>query len=282
MQGAIAQIIALTTYGNAFITGSPAFDASGFYPANSVFTFCEHVRFAYLREKDAVIEEVAYADDPLEWFACLKRDEIYALRLIYGSTEAQKPGDERIADRRLVGFVGGGGRWLIETITPSGSDFWEARWQVGDQNRADNKIWRVTYGRIASSRPTLERKAVDINELKTRMVDNLAAIAEFARARNLGGFARAFDAGIAQLNAQELCNSAYHADLAPELALPLEASQLLCAAQAAWVFGGMGSWNDLWFGADDQSIYERLSEELYQLLNAAIVTAANTSARAIR
>ena len=44
----------------------------------------------------------------------------------------------------------------------------------------------------------------------------------------------------------------------------------------------MGSWNDLWFGAEDQSIYERLSEELYQLLNAAIVTAANTSARAIR
>jgi hypothetical protein len=277
MQGTVAQIIALTTYGNAFVFGAPAFDVSGFYPANSTFLFCEYVRFVYLRQKGDAWEEVAYADDPPAWFARLKKDGVNAIRMIYGSTGGQKLDDKQIADRMLAGFVGGGGRWLIETITTNGSDFWEARWEVGDQNRADNKIWRVTYRRIASNRPTLERQAIDMHELKTRLADNLAAIGNFARMRKLDGFAKAFDAGLARLNAQDPYKSVYRADLAPDRALPLAAAQLLGAAQAAWVFGGMGSWNDLWIEKDDQSLYEQLSEDLYQLLNAAIVTAANTS-----
>jgi hypothetical protein len=43
------------------------------------------------------------------------------------------------------------------------------------------------------------------------------------------------------------------------------------------VFGGMGSWNDQGFDADTQLRYEALSEKLYQLLNRAIVVAANSS-----
>ena len=46
---------------------------------------------------------------------------------------------------------------------------------------------------------------------------------------------------------------------------PLPAAQLLGAAQSAWVFGGMGSWNDLGFEGEDQALYDRLSEELYRL-----------------
>ena len=69
----------------------------------------------------------------------------------------------------------------------------------------------------------------------------------------------------------------YHGDIAPKGLLPKSAYQLLTAAQAAWVFGGMGSWNDLGFQGQDQQTYDKLSEELYQLLNAAIVQATNTS-----
>jgi hypothetical protein len=277
VQGTIAQVITLTIYGNAFVVGAPAFDVSGFYPANNTFLFCEYVRFVDLRQKGAACEEVAYAVDPPIWFARLKKDGVYAIRMVYGPAVGQNLGDKQIADRMLVGFVGGGGKWLIEAITPNGSDFWEARWDVGDQNRTDDRIWRVTYGRIASNRPTLERPAVDLYELKSRLADNLAAIGNFARMRKLEGFAKAFDAGLAQLNAQDPYKGA-----APDRALPLAAAQLLGAIRAAWVFGGMGSWNDLCFEGDDQSLYERLSEDLYQLLNAAIGAAANTSAPSIR
>jgi hypothetical protein len=283
MQGTIAQVIALTTYGNAFVVGAPAFDVSSFYPTSSIFISCEYVRFVYLRQKGDTWEEVAYADDPPAWFARLKKDGVYAIRLIYGPAEGKKLGDKQIADRMLVGFVGGGGRWLIETISPNGSDFWEARWEVGDQNRADSRIWRVTYGRIASNQPTLERQVIDTHELKSRLASSLAAIGNFARMRKFKGFARAFDAGLAQLNAQDPYKSARRSNLVPDQeALPLVAAQLLGAAQAAWVFGGMGSWNDLWVEGDDQSLYEQLSEDLYHLLNDAIAAAANSSASSIR
>jgi hypothetical protein len=59
--------------------------------------------------------------------------------------------------------------------------------------------------------------------------------------------------------------------------MPLEAKQLLGAVQAAWVFGGMGSWNDLGFDGDDQQEYDKLSIELFLLLNQAICSAINTT-----
>jgi hypothetical protein len=85
MQGTIAQVVALTTYGNAFVVGAPAFDVSSFYPNSSAFIVCEYVRFVYLWRKDDAWEEVAYADDPITWFARLKKDGVYAIRMIYGS-----------------------------------------------------------------------------------------------------------------------------------------------------------------------------------------------------
>ncbi len=48
-------------------------------------------------------------------------------------------------------------------------------------------------------------------------------------------------------------------------------------AQKAWVFGGMGSWNDLWFEGEAQGEYDRVSDRLFQTVNEAIRAAANTS-----
>jgi hypothetical protein len=40
----------------------------------------------------------------------------------------------------------------------------------------------------------------------------------------------------------------------------------------------MGAWNDQSFKGEAKALYEQLSENLYQLLNSAIVAAANSSA----
>ncbi|HEX5000423.1 MAG TPA: hypothetical protein VFY29_19525 [Terriglobia bacterium] len=118
-----------------------------------------------------------------------------------------------------------------------------------------------------------------MDALKGSLRDNLRLIGDFARRHNLDGFAAAFDSGLARLTADDPFEGIYHRDLAPDGALPLAARQLLGAAQAAWVFGGMGSWNDVSFEAVDQAHYERLSEDLFQLLNTAIVVGANASAQ---
>jgi hypothetical protein len=54
--------------------------------------------------------------------------------------------------------------------------------------------------------------------------------------------------------------------------------QLAGAADAAWVFGGMGSWNDLGFDRpEDQKEYSELSDMLYQDIISSIIYATNST-----
>ncbi|WDP91205.1 MAG: hypothetical protein HUN04_16485 [Desulfobacter sp.] len=267
MQGPIAQIIALTIYGNSFIQGFTS-DIGPFFPENSTFTFCEYVKFVDIDNK----EEKLYAKSPVDWFEKLKKEGVFAFRLVYGPS-----GDKDISDRMSVGFVGGGGRWLIETISPNGSDYWEARWEVGNQNHPKKLIWQVTYGRIASGEKTLIYENLDGSKIKAELSSNLVEISKFARSHDLEGFANAFDKGLSALNSDKPYSDVYHKDISPDNFLDLEATQLIAASQAAWVFGGMGSWNDLGFDGKEQDVYEKLSDDLYRLLNDSYLMAANSN-----
>jgi hypothetical protein len=106
----------------------------------------------------------------------------------------------------------------------------------------------------------------------------LSRIESFATRQNLEHFAKAFREARALLSSELPLSKTYYADLAPNPALPLDAKQLLAAAQAAWVFGGMGSWNDLGFDGEDQQEYGRLSDRLFSLLIDAVCSAVNSSA----
>lgn len=271
MQGPIAQIIALTLYGNAAVQGHSQ-GVEDFFPSNSTFTFCEYVKFVDLSNVNGMLKETSFAETPNAWINKIKDDGVSALRLIYGPS-----GDENISDRMLVGFVGGGGRWLIETISPTGSDYWEARWEVGNRDHPEKRIWQVTYGRVAAKQTTRPVNARRIGQIKADLSSKLKDIAAFARQHNLDGFANAFDNGYAALHSDNPNNEVYHKDISPKEFLSLEANQLLAASQAAWVFGGMGSWNDMGFEGADQQKYERLSDELYQLLNESYLVAVNSS-----
>ena len=55
-----------------------------------------------------------------------------------------------------------------------------------------------------------------------------------------------------------------------------ESRQLIQAALASWVFGGMGSFNDLSFNDPDQEFYMSLSDKLYWLICDVIVSAVNS------
>jgi hypothetical protein len=72
-------------------------------------------------------------------------------------------------------------------------------------------------------------------------------------------------------------------DLLPATGYGLEARRLLVSADHAWVFGRMGSWNDL--GFDDkavQSEYEARTRELFAAVLGGIVTATNSLDGAVR
>jgi len=218
MQTAIAQIVALITRGNSCLRGDPQINSDHFFPGNSTFGFCEHVRF--------------------------------------------------------VGLKATGGEWVEESYA---ADCWEGRWEVGDRDRSDRRIWRVTYGRIAADSPNYGGTVAGEDGVKSQLIGILERISAFARVRHLDNFAAIFNQESALVASSEPLRSVYHTDIAPASRVSTTSAQLLAAAQTAWVFGGMGSWNDLGFDGPDQVLYDELSEELYRFLNSAILAAANSS-----
>ncbi len=205
MQMAIGQIVALTTYGNAFLSGWPRFNPGAFYPAHWTFRSCEHVRFVDLKPKDDGWEETTYASDPLGWFAQLEQESVYGLRMVRQSRDGGIPDHVRVA-------FAGGESWLLEAMTPTGSDFWRGRWEINrpvdttmevkkaktgwlekfaalSQPRKSRKeatempptTWRVTYGRIARNQPTTDHPDIDLFDLKSQLAKTLREIRDFAR-----------------------------------------------------------------------------------------------------
>ncbi|MEN9239871.1 MAG: hypothetical protein Q6J68_03870 [Thermostichales cyanobacterium SZTDM-1c_bins_54] len=255
MQGSVAQMIALTVWGNGALQGQSGYDEAGFYPENPAFRCCEYVRFGDPDHETA--------SDPVGWLGWLRGEGVRGLQMIYG-------GLEKAEDNRLwVVFAGQNQDWLLEAVKATTSDYWGCDWQLGDRRRRDGKLWQVTYRRLLVDGP---RAAMPMaaEEVKERLIAHLPKMADFAYAHREERFARIFEIALDCLTADPRPKN-------DSSLLPPPAEQLLHAAQTAWVFGGMGSWNDMSFAHPIQLEYEALSSELYRLLNLAIMAAVNSS-----
>ena len=104
----------------------------------------------------------------------------------------------------------------------------------------------------------------------------LTRVESFARSHDVEYFADVFRRALDSLTS-DAAEQPYHRDLLPPAGYGAEARRILAACGHAWVFGGMGSWNDLGFERpEDQREYEQLSEELYAAVNRGIEESANS------
>ncbi|MBW3624663.1 MAG: hypothetical protein KY468_14755 [Armatimonadetes bacterium] len=62
----------------------------------------------------------------------------------------------------------------------------------------------------------------------------------------------------------------------PEEGYSLLARQLLATATQAYVFGGMGSWNDIGFEGSLQREYEKVSADLYEVIKVTTIMVPNS------
>lgn len=267
MVGPTAQLVALACHVNARARGLLV---STFFPGHSTCRFCEYVRFLRRRRRllGADRWEVV-ASTPDAWMGTVVASGVTEARVEYRSAN-----DPRISDRVSAAFAGGGGQWSLLVRRDHTWDRWQSRWEVGDQNAAERRIWRVEYGLVSEGEPSApggRSLGVVIADLDAVLVE----IEAFARENDLRGFAEQFQSARECLAGEG--PAAHHEDLAPDGVLGPPALRLLAACQAAWVFGGMGSWNDLGFDEGPQRVYDRLSGALYGLVNEGICVAANES-----
>jgi hypothetical protein len=272
MTGTLAQIIALTTYGNDYLINGKI--PPDFNSTNTTFQFCNKVDFMEFKRQFffSQLKRVVIANNPTEWFHYLKKDGCKHLRLYFEYSK-----DQSFAkDHKMAGFVGGGGSWLIEAVYDNYSNYWANNWTVTNQNATDKKIWSVSYGMTIKKKKT-NNLQVDNQKAKDELKETLTEITNFAHGLNLKYWAETFEKALKTIDSPTPEKNYYHTDLISLNNYSLQSKQILFSAGTAWVFGGMGSWNDLGFdNKDDNEAYDRLSEQLYSNINKAIVAAINT------
>jgi hypothetical protein len=264
MTGILAQIIAITSFGNQYLKNGKL---TNFYPQNSTFQHCDFVDFREMKKKNIFSskKEIIVSENPTEWLDYLKSESCLKLRLYYKTVKKD--------DHKMAGFVGGGGNWFIETIYPKHSDLWISRWN--HNKNLTEKPWQVTYGKAIEKRPIINQQ-FDINQIREKLKTCLEKITEFASQETTENWGKIFEKAKETLENEKPESDFYHNDLINSNNYDLENRQLLMSASKAFVFGGMGSWNDMWFDNKEvEEEYNRLSSELYDLMMKSITCAIN-------
>ncbi|HVY03381.1 MAG TPA: hypothetical protein VG983_06960, partial [Caulobacterales bacterium] len=174
-------------------------------------------------------------------------------------------------ERMLVGFVGGGPRWIVETTAEKRAKLWQGFDRLGDRDDPERKIWRSTYILQGETAPQ-NAPVTPLGVAAQDVIEALDAVIAFA-ANNAPGW----DDYFRKARAVWEEGAAPDEDLARYGDVDPIGLRLLAVVRNAWAFGGMGSWNDVSFEAIVQAEYDQVSEQLFRALIAAITSVANST-----
>lgn len=272
MNGEIAQVVALTSHANSFLRGNPI---AIFFPDNSTCKYCDEIYFveAINLNSDKWEEGEIIALTPDEWFNYIGSKDSIGIRI------SRHPQGKD--DWENVGFVGQGGIWEMESVRENEtSSFWRPKWISSNERGLKNGGWKVIYGRVKES-DTLSLKQKSIDSLTKVFLDSLREIYDFAIDIKVEDFyIHNFRKAIQLLEGKSLESELdyIHKDLCPKTICSDEILNILEACQYAYVFGGMGTWNDPYTEVKvDPEEYRRVSKNLFSALMEMIVAATNVT-----
>lgn len=169
-------------------------------------------------------------------------------------------------------FVGGTPAGLL-TVGQTGSYLWRARWQPGQRVEPPGPIWLANYQPEAV---TLQPPRLALAAAATELDNTLQRAAEFAGRQDLTSWRELFTNARRQWSGTGDPGRVPFPDLFPNSWPDPDGPRLMRVVQAAWVFGGMGSWNDLGFAADVvQQEYDEVSCGLFDAVMHACIAAVN-------
>ena len=233
----LAQLVAIARHANAHLKGRKIDRES----LDIVCTPCKRIAFAVFG--DGQVQRIAKS--PRDWFAALEKKGAYEVRLIHQTYDDDHPLPEHIA----VAFEGSDEDWAMEVLMPENkSHFWFARWEDGGKPG-------VSYGLMAMAE-TQPQAVSDIETASRELKQALENIHRFAQKHACNPFTGHFATALHTLQRGG-------------------ADALNEACNTAWVFGGMGSWNDMGFSGKDGEEYDRVTRQLHTRINEALIAAAS-------
>ena len=265
MNGELAQLIALAAHGSVWLQDSRG-PAPELMDGNSTFQYVGNVEFdmgrTRLLRRSRVLSLVS------DWFDALRLAGVTRLWLVC-------PLSPESPEHFEAPSFANEARSSLLAIGGKRDRLWRAHWTVPDPQAPDSTFWTVRFSQAPVADIPVRRP--DLHETETALVAALREAQLFARGHEpLEDWARWFQKAI------ELCSARdpqppYHPDMFPRTGFPPDARRLLAIATQSWVFGGMGSWNDVWFDGDDQGRYREVTSALYDSMLRGFEAAVNSA-----
>jgi hypothetical protein len=257
MNGELAQCLAIATHGSVWLADSRRAPSGPGGPL-VVPLFVDLLAFDSVAGVDAWALRLADAGVGRLWLA------------VAGSGMPGEPGGP--APHLSAAFVGGVPVGLLST-GPAGNRLWRGYWQLGRRVADGAQIMFANY----ESQPVPDGPArVGVGAAAEELDRMLRRAGEFAERQRLPHWAGVFADARRHWAQDGTARQAGGPELFPASWPDADSRRLADMAQAAWVFGGMGSWNDLGFaGGDAQREYEQLSSDLFDAVMRACVAAVN-------
>ncbi|WP_053202166.1 hypothetical protein [Jiangella muralis] len=262
MNGELAAITAMAAHGSRWLATPGTQPPPELLEANSCFRYVRLLNVDVGRP--GILGPGRTAHGTADWLVALRRGGADRLVLV---SRPPMPGAPPL---QVTSAFANGGSWGL-LATGDAAALWTIAWTVGDRNAPDSRVWDLaaTSGPAHGWQPAVP--AADA--ARSTLLAALDEIGRFAEDAGLGEWSEWFTRAQALLDDEEPV-APYHGDILPEQS-PLQLRQLAAAAVQAWVFGGMGSWNDVWL--EDQvarTSHERLSRALYDAILTALTAAA--------
>lgn len=264
MNGELAQLCAIVAHAKAFLAPATRDFGSMDPQAHSTFKFVARTEWYARPRALGLVSERVIAGAPNEWFEHLLKQGAASVNLV--APGVRSPGQERTRQS-----FNGGGTWGVEVAAERGGvGHWIPVWRPREETGSVERPWLVTYRERVG---TKIHAPLELGDAMSTLREALQAVLEFARGLELEDWVPTFDQALKQLESPDPF-APYHPDMLPRAGYALPARRLCAAAQQAWVFGGMGSWNEVMVEDGDTSVvFEEKSDHLYRAVVGALLAA---------
>jgi hypothetical protein len=260
MNGELAQLVALVSYGNAVLADRlPADDIDNDSTVGSACT----VSFLYPSGPRSVTE----------WVQHMRLQGVERLELDAVGQLGKEADNESLPRHVRTAFSTTLGPTIV-AHTKRNSEVWRAEWTaLPEAERTNDIVWLIAYRQVYTG-PRLTLTHTSVTDASRSLNRSLTRIQQFAEVNGHVEWGDFF-AAAGRVLAGKVDLDDTHRRLLAEPSL--DANRLLGAAAKGWAFGGMGSWNDLDFSGDDDAEvnYNRVTSEHYQASLTAIDAATN-------
>ena len=257
VNGEMAQYFALATHGSAWLTERTPDAWPHLERDHSTFQFVQAVTFGG-------------TDSVLSWLKRLATQRVDRIWLTMPDLFG-RDGAGPLPWHQQAAFAGGIPAGLL-TTSGAGNELWRASWTVGNSDVPDQRIWQVNYH---NTRVSFGPQRLDVQDAATALLKSLHRAHAFAARHDLDPWQQIFTNAQQQWFAAD-AEPVYHQDLFPDGCYDPASRRLASMAQAAWVFGGMGSWNDLGFPETDlHTEYEQITQDLFSSVMHSCLASAN-------